>query len=118
MKISIRFIKSFFRSLAYLSPIWVTLAGTIFALGILLARLERIPVQDGLYFAWVTALTVGYGDVVAVRPLARLCGLLIALIGMIFSGIWVAVAVQAVRMSFSSDPQTNAFFQHPPDSSS
>lgn len=101
MKISLLFLRVFFRTLGYLSPIWITLGGIIFGLGALVARLENLPVPDGFYFAWVTALTVGYGDVVPQHPLSRICALLIALTGIVLSGIWVATAVQAVRTAFT-----------------
>jgi voltage-gated potassium channel Kch len=100
MKISWIFLRTFFRALGFLSPIWITLGGIVFGLGALVARLENIPLQDGFYFAWVTALTVGYGDVVPEAPLARICSLLIALTGIVLSGIWVAIAVQSVRAAF------------------
>ncbi len=103
MNISIRFLRIFVKALAVLSPIWLTLLGLIFGLGILVAHLEGLALRDGWYFAWVTALTVGYGDLVMERELSRLCALLIALTGIVFSGIWVAAAVQALRIAFRLD---------------
>lgn len=103
MRISLKFLRAFLRGLMFLSPIWLTLCVLIFGMGVLVAELEGLRLQDGLYFAWVTALTVGYGDVVMVRTLSQVCALLIALTGIVFSGIWVAIAVQAVRAAFTPE---------------
>jgi uncharacterized membrane protein len=58
-----------------------------------------MPFADALYFAFVTGLTIGYGDIVMHTPVGRLIALLIALVGILFSGLIVAVAVHAVRES-------------------
>ncbi|MGA0334086.1 MAG: potassium channel family protein [Kiritimatiellia bacterium] len=99
MKTSLKFLRVFFKSMGYLAPIWVFLICVIFGLGFVIARLENLQPGDGMYFAWVTAFTVGYGDVVPGSALSRICALAIALTGMIFTGIWVAVAVNAVKLS-------------------
>ncbi len=109
MNISLRFLRIFVRALGVLSPIWLTLCGVIFGLGALVAHLEGFLLRDGWYFAWVTALTVGYGDLEITRELSRVCALIIALTGIVFSGIWVAIAVQAVRAAFNvqADPDSS-----------
>lgn len=103
MKTSLRFLNVFFRSMGYLYPIWLFLIGVIFGLGVVIGRLEGMESGDGIYFAWVTAFTVGYGDLVPHGPLSRICALAIALTGMIFTGLWVAVAVNAVKISLGVD---------------
>ncbi len=60
---------------------------------------EKMPFADALYFAFVTALTIGYGDIVMHTPVGRLIALLIGLVGILFSGLIVAVLVHAVRES-------------------
>jgi voltage-gated potassium channel len=100
MKSSLRFLRTFFRMLGFLAPVWVCLVGIIFGLGVLLAWFEDLPRGDGMYLAWVTAFTVGYGDLTPQTFPGRLCAMGIALTGMVFTGIWVAVAVNAVKLSF------------------
>jgi voltage-gated potassium channel len=99
MKTSLRFLRIFFKSLGYLAPIWGCLAAIIFGLGWVLARVEGFTRGDGFYLAWVTAFTVGYGDLTPETFLGRLCAMGIALTGMVFTGVWVAVAVNAVKLS-------------------
>jgi uncharacterized membrane protein len=61
---------------------------------------EKMPFADTLYFAFVTGLTIGYGDIVMQTPVGRLVALLIGLVGILFTGLMVAVLVHAVRESF------------------
>jgi voltage-gated potassium channel len=58
-----------------------------------------MPFGDTLYFAFVTGLTIGYGDIVAKSPVGRLVALLIGFIGILFTGLMVAILVYAVRES-------------------
>ena len=46
------------------------------ALGLLIGFVEGWSVGDAIYFTFVTGLTIGYGDIVPVHPIARsLCNL-------------------------------------------
>jgi Ion channel len=49
------------------------------------------------YFTFVTGLTIGYGDLVPKRLLARLISLAIGFIGIQLTGLVAAIAVQALR---------------------
>ena len=102
-QISGRFISIFFKSLGVLSPILVALILIIAGLGVLQARLMGISMGDGIYFSWVTAFTVGYGDVVPAGWLSRICAMASALTGMIFTGVWVAVAVNALKLTMQEE---------------
>ena len=61
---------------------------------------EKMPFRDTLYFAFVTGLTIGYGDIVVKTPFGRLVALLIGFIGVLFTGLLVAIMVLAVRESY------------------
>lgn len=102
-QVSGRFVRIFFQSLAVLSPILLALIGLIFGLGVVQARLMELSFGDGIYFAWVTAFTVGYGDLVPLGWLSRVCAMATALTGMIFTGIWVAIAVNALKLTLQDD---------------
>ncbi len=47
--------------------------------------------------ATVTGLTIGYGDIVVKIPFGRVVALLIGMVGILFTGLMVAVLVYAVR---------------------
>jgi voltage-gated potassium channel len=49
------------------------------------------------YFCCVTALTIGYGDVVPTTAVGRVCAVMLGLLGTLFSGVTTAVAVSAIR---------------------
>ncbi len=61
---------------------------------------EKMPFADTLYFAFVTGLTIGYGDIVVKTPVGRLLAILIGLVGILFTGLMVAILVHAVQESF------------------
>jgi voltage-gated potassium channel len=64
---------------------------------------EKMPFGDALYFTLVTGLTIGYGDIVVKTTLGRCIALFIGLIGIIFSGLVIAAAVEAVRRTYHRD---------------
>ena len=52
-------------------PIVSVLLGLMVGLGIVIAWREGWPLRDGIYFAFVSGLTIGYGDLVPKLPLSR-----------------------------------------------
>ena len=62
----------------------------------LISIAEGMNYWEALYFASITGLTVGYGDVAPTTVLGRIVSVLIALIGLVFFGIIVAVANRAI----------------------
>lgn len=68
----------------------------IVANGFVIARLEDIKVADSLYFSFVTAFTIGYGDLVPVTAGGRVFSLLTGLLGLVFTGLIIAIATRAL----------------------
>ncbi len=62
-----------------------------------IAAIENIPVGDAVYFAFITGLTVGYGDLVAHTGFGRVISVFLGFVGIIFTGLVVAAATHAVR---------------------
>jgi voltage-gated potassium channel len=71
----------------------------IVANGCAIAYFEGIRIADSLYFAFVTAFTIGYGDVVPVTAGGRIVALLIGLMGLIFTGLIIAIANRALAQT-------------------
>ena len=83
-------------------PVLSVLLLIMMGLGLAVAVLERWHLGDGLYFAFVSGLTIGYGDLVPKRPLARACAVTIGLAGILLVGLVTAVAVQALQQALHS----------------
>jgi len=102
MEFTFTFIRFFFYGLELASPLLGSLAILIVLLGLIVGRRESWSKFDSLYWAFITATTVGYGDIRPVARLSRSLAVLTALIGIIFTGIMVALAINAASMAFIS----------------
>lgn len=95
-----RFTSHFFHIVWHVRSVIFALIVLIVIGAMVIAYLEKMAFGDALYFSFVTGLTIGYGEIVANTVLGRLVALLISLIGIVFTGMVVAVAVRAVQKSF------------------
>lgn len=55
------------------------------------------PLGETMYFCAITALTIGYGDVVPTTAFGRIDALLLGLIGLLMTGLVIAAAVRGVQ---------------------
>lgn len=92
---SLIFLSALWERLVIAWPILAFLMIVIALLGLWVGRREGWRWQDSLYWAGITATTVGYGDIRPQRGGSRLLALLIAMVGLVFSGLVVAIAVNA-----------------------
>ena len=100
MSILSSFTYHFFHAVWHVRVVILVLIALIMAGAAAVTLVEKMPFADTLYFAFVTGLTIGYGDIVLQSPFGRLVAILIGLIGILFTGLLVAVLVHAVRESF------------------
>ena len=56
------------------------------------SKIEGIKLGDAMYFAFITALSVGYGDIHPETSSGKLVSVSIGLVGMFFVGVTVAIA--------------------------
>ena len=92
-----RFRRELWTGIKVVWPILSFLLALMAALGIAVALLEGWPLTDGVYFAFVSGLTIGYGDLVAKAPLARVLAVSIGLTGILFAALIAALGVQALQ---------------------
>ncbi len=102
MEITFRFVRIFFYGLELASPLLLSLAVLITLLGQIVGFRESWGRFDSLYWAFITATTVGYGDIRPVARLSKILSVLIALTGIIFTGVIVALAINAATIAFSN----------------
>lgn len=96
------FLKLFAVGLWLMLPPLLTLVAAITLLGQLVGKREGWSRFDSFYWAFITATTVGYGDIRPASRGSRLLSILIALLGLLFTGIVIAVAVQAATVALKS----------------
>ena len=101
MEFSITFFRLFFWGLYLTAPLLLTFLFVIVCLGLLVGRIEAWHRFDALYWALITALTVGYGDIKPVKKMARLLSILIALCGIMLTGLMVAITLEAASTTFA-----------------
>ena len=95
-----RFTSHFFHIAWHFRSVIFGLIALIVIGALVIAFVEKMPFGNALYFSFVTGLTIGYGEIVAKTVLGRVVALLIGLIGIVFTGMVVAIAVRAVQKSF------------------
>lgn len=88
--------------LAPFSIVWPILSGilaTMLGLGVVVAYVEGWQVLDGVYFAFVTGLTVGYGDLVPTHGISRVLAIGIGISGVLLTALFAAIAVRALQQA-------------------
>jgi hypothetical protein len=92
--------------IAGLRLVWPIMSGLlllIVALGLFIGWREGWTVQESVYFAFVSGLTIGYGDLTPKLLLTRALAVLIGVCGVLFTALFAAVAVKALPTS--TDPK-------------
>jgi voltage-gated potassium channel len=102
VEFTLLFLELFFYGLKLTAPILAFLALIIVILGQIAGRRESWSRLDALYWTFITATTVGYGDYRPLDSVSRILSVLIAFCGVIFTGILVAVAITATTQSIKT----------------
>ena len=111
MDFSITFFQLFFWGMFLGAPILSVLCVLISGFGLIVGRMEKWNAFDSLYWAYITALTVGYGDIRPTKKSSKSISIIIAWCGIMFTGLLVAIAVKSASSAFEihMDP---VFIQH------
>jgi len=97
------FAAGFFAGLQVVWPILSGLIVLMIALGLVVGLREGWSVQESIYFAFVSGLTIGYGDLAPKTLLARSLAILIGVCGVLFTALLAAVAVKALAAASDGD---------------
>lgn len=88
--------------------VWPILSGllTLMALfGVAIGWLEHWSWGDGIYFAFVSGLTIGYGDLVAKHLMSRVLAIGCGFIGILLMGLVTAIGVKALEAAWQAQRQ-------------
>lgn len=100
MKFTLSFLQEFFATLWLVGPVLASLVLAIVILGLVIGRKEKWSQWDSLYYAFITATTVGYGDFRPHYRRTKLMAIAIALVGILLTGIVVAVGLRSLDVAF------------------
>ena len=90
------FLNALFAGLQVVWPILSGLLAVIAALGLLIGWIEGWSVQESIYFAFVSGLTIGYGDFAPRGFATRALAIGIGICGVLLTGLVAAIAVKAL----------------------
>lgn len=107
MEFTFTFIQIFLWGIYFMFPIILMMSFFIITLGLIVGRIESWTRFDSLYWAFITALTIGYGDMKPIQKSSRVISVLLGTIGIMLTGILVAITVEASSNTFKihADPE-------------
>ena len=111
MDFTFDFIQMFSIALLYVAPLLISLMLIIVILGHIVGKLEGWSKPDSLYYSFITATTVGYGDFRPSKKMAKFLAVIIAFIGLLFTGIVVAIAIHSATHAFTTTHNATKILQ-------
>ena len=88
-------------SIHLIGPILIFLMLVIALAGLIIGRIEGWSKLDSLYFAFITATTVGYGDFRPIHRVTKIASIFVTLVGILMTGIIVAVGLKSMEIAFN-----------------
>ena len=98
-----RFVSGLAAGLRVVWPILSALLVLIVALGVIVGLVEGWSWHESIYFAFVSGLTIGYGDLAPRSLLTRVLSILIGVCGVLMTALVAAVAVKALTAATEGD---------------
>jgi len=105
------FLKYYGIGLFFLFPVLGVVILAILTLGFIIGRKERWSRSDTVYYTFITATTVGYGDFRPQNPRSKYLAVAIALLGLLMTGLLVAIGIEAVSQAFQHTHDVSAILQ-------
>ncbi len=92
-----RFIDHVFEMNWHLRAIYLAFLALMLVGAAVIAGVEVSPIEEAVYFSFITGLPVGYGDIAPSTTIGRIVSVMLGFVGILFTGLVVAVIVRAVR---------------------
>jgi voltage-gated potassium channel len=96
------FLKNFLRALQVLRGVFILMLLLTIGGALVIWLVEDVSLLDSIYFALVTALTIGYGDIVPCTLLGKVASIFIGVLGVVIMGILVAASVRALEFTLKT----------------
>jgi hypothetical protein len=90
------FFAELLKGLKIVWPVISGLIGIMVVTGYVVGKLEDWSFGDGIYFAFISGLTIGYGDFVPHHPVSRMLAVMIGFVGILLMGLVTAIGVRAL----------------------
>lgn len=100
MEFTVEFLQTFWTDLLYAWPLLAFLLLLIGLIGYIIGKIEGWSWYDSLYHAFINATTVGYGDFRPSDSRAKFLSIVLAFVGLVFTGMVVAIALHAADDAF------------------
>ena len=114
MEFTFTFIRIFLWGVYLVSPVLIMMCLLITILGIIVGRIESWSKFDSIYWAYITALTIGYGDIRPTKRTSKILSIVLGAIGIMLGGLVVAITVEATTNAFKMhiDPELIDVIKH------
>lgn len=109
MKFLIDFVTIYSLYIFHLSPVLIFLASVIIGLALVVGKSEKWKKRDSIYFGFITATTVGYGDKTPKSIKTKFIAIIITFVGLITTGIFVAAGMQALAKTIEKNIDRTEF---------
>lgn len=108
MQFTLDFLEVFLYGIWLTLPLLMSFTLLVLALGQVVGRIEQWSAFDAGYWSLITAFTVGYGDFRPLQRTAKVLSIVIALLGIMFTGVVVAITVAAATSAFEKNVDMEA----------
>ena len=99
MEFTFEFIRLFLVAVYMVMPLLIFLSLLVVILGQVVGYIEGWNKFDSLYWSFITALTVGYGDIRPLKRRSKALSVMVGLIGIMFTGLVVAITVHTATIA-------------------
>jgi len=97
--LTITFLREYGYGLFVALPLLLSVGAAIILLGQFVGKKEGWSHFDSFYWSFITATTVGYGDIRPARRGSKVIAILIAMLGLLLTGLLIALAVRAATVA-------------------